>query len=141
VKLQKISLAEYVQKAGRATAASEGAPKLWLRRADATKGNDKIYFYPTPDGTYAMVIYYRAKPAILSGTATTVIGFEWDEAIVSLACAIGARRLQMYDAAKVFEEDFKNIITGIAGVYDNEDLDREDIRKPDLSYHQKGYDS
>lgn len=51
VKLSKMSLSEYIQRTGRATAASEGAPTHWLRRADTTKGNDKIYVYPTPDAT------------------------------------------------------------------------------------------
>lgn len=139
VKLSKMSLSEYIQRTGRATAASEGAPTHWLRRADTTKGNDKIYVYPTPDATYALVIYYRAKPAILTGTNTTVIGFEWDEAIVSLACAIGARRLQMYDTAAVFEEDFKNIIAGLVGIYDNEDADKQDYRKVDTAYNNYEY--
>lgn len=139
VKLDKISLADYIQRSGRSVAASEGAPTQWVRRSSATKGEDKIYFYPTPDAVYSMIAYYRAKPAILTGTDTTVIGFEWDEAIVSLACAIGAKRLQMYDTAKIFEEDFKNIIVGLNGIYDNEDLDKEDYRKVDQSYNAFKY--
>ena len=139
VKLTKISLANYIARTGRSTATSEGAPAQWLRRADATKGSDYVYLYPTPDTTYAMYMYYRAKPVVLTGTTKTVIGVEWDEPIVSLACAIGAKRLQMYDTAKVFEEDFKNIITGMIGIYDNEDFDKEDYRKVDPSYHDFGY--
>ena len=138
-KLTKLSLADYIQRTGRADSDQEGAPTHWIRRADTTKGNDKTYLFPTPDATYALVIYYRAKPAILTGSGTTVIGYEWDEAIVSLACAIGARRLQMYDTAKVFEEDFKNIVTGLVGIYDNEDLDKEDYRAVDTSYNDFKY--
>ena len=129
VKLAKISLADYIERTGRETATAEGKPREWTRRADTTKGNDKIYVYPRPDATYALVIYYRAKPAALTGTNATVIGVEWDEPIVTLACAIGAQRLQMFDAAKIYKEEFKDIIRGIACVYYQEDHDKTDYRK------------
>lgn len=134
VKLSKISLSEYLSRTGRATATAEGAPRQWVRRADATKGNDYAYLYPTPDATYAMVIYYRAKPAKLTGTNTTVIGMEWDEPIVTLACAITAMRLKDYEAVKFYKDEFKEMMLGLVGIYDNENLDKTDYRKVDPSY-------
>jgi len=139
LKLNKISLMDYLGRSGRATATAEGAPTQWVRRADATKGNDYIYLYPTPDATYAMVIYYRARPAKLTGTGTTVIGMEWDEAIVSLAISTMARRLQMYDTAEIFEKEFNGIVTGLLGLYDNEDLDKQDYRRVDEAYNNFKY--
>jgi len=134
VKLTKMSWAQYVAKTGRADSDSEDKPTEWVRHADDTKGSDKIYLYPTPDATYAMKVYYRAIPAVLTGTDTTVIGSEWDEAIVTLACVIGSLRLRDFEAAEVFKKEFKDIIRGLAGVYYQEDLDKDDYIKPSPAY-------
>jgi len=134
VKLTKISLADYIQRTGRATASAEGKPQQWVRRSSEATGYDYVFLYPTPDAAYTIYIYYRARPAKLTGTSKTVIGMEWDEAIVTLACAITAQRLKDYEAVKMYKDEFSDIVTGLVGLYDNEDLDKMDYRKVDDTY-------
>ncbi|MCK4829940.1 hypothetical protein KA005_80200, partial [bacterium] len=68
VRLNNIPTSKYVSYPGRAVTASRGKPTEWLRRGKY------IYFHPTPDAVYSMVVYYRKVPAVLTGTNTTAIG-------------------------------------------------------------------
>jgi len=132
-KLTKISWLKYIGYAGRATSTSEGKPDEWVRHADDS-GNDKIYLYKTPDAIYAMKIYYRKRPAILTGSNTTVIGAEWDEPLLQLAAIQSHNTLGEYDKADRKKKEWISVVSGMLGLYEQEDEDREDVRRPHTAY-------
>jgi hypothetical protein len=130
LKLTGISFEDYITYTGRATAASEGKPTEWVRNGDY------IYLSPTPDSAYTLYIYYRKRPAkLVDDDDTTLIGAEWDEPILRLAKALALRKLQQYDEAKTEWDNFKDMVRGVVGIYDQESFDRKDYRKTDPSYH------
>ena len=127
------NMKEYIKLTDRADTNAEGEPTRWIRYGTS------IYLHPTPDAVYALLTYYRKKPAVLTGTDTTVIGDEWDEPIVQLATYQSLIRMKLYDDAKVWRDLFIDTISGIVGIYDKEGRDAKRHLKPDPGYFQFGY--
>lgn len=128
VKLDRIGWKTYVEYTGRADASSEAAPSEYIRQGAY------IYLYPTPDAVYAMRVYYRKRPAVLTGANTTVIGAEWDEPIVKLATAQSWLRLQDLGKYKAWREEFLSDVSGLIGIYDREEEDEDGFIRPDTAY-------
>jgi len=113
--LRPIGWAEYVERTGKATTASRGAPTEWVR------SGSYIYLSPTPDATDSLYIYYRKRPTLLSsGTDVTAIGAEWDEVIVRMAACQSFLQLGMGDRLKVEKEELNDAIGGLLGIYNQE---------------------
>jgi len=68
---------------------------------------------------------------VLSGSATTVIGEEWDEAILSLAAYIGFSWTHEYEKAEKRKDEFIGLVSGLIGLYDKEEKGAEDILHAD----------
>ena len=128
-KLHNISWMDYIGKTGRATSSQKSNPSNWVTRGSY------IYLFPTPDATYVLKVYYRKRPAALTGTGTTDIGSEWDDILENLAIYQSFMRLGEPEKAKFYYEHYMNMISDILGIYDREDLDRESKRKPHPSYY------
>jgi len=130
VRLNNIPTSKYVEYPGRAVTASRGKPTEWLRRGKY------IYFHPTPDAVYSMVVFYRKIPAILSSTSKTVIGVEWDEVILQIAYIIGKEWLGEYDKANAMKKTLAESFAGLIGIYDLEELARRQIDsgKPESTF-------
>ena len=117
--LENISWKEYKGYTGRADSNAEATPREWTRRGDT------IYLHPTPDAVYALTIYYQKIPAVLTGTGTTDIGVEWDEAILKLAVVFGLMKLKRYEEAAIEKKAWIQLLEGITGMYDKERRDRD----------------
>ena len=128
-KMDNIGWREYIAKTGRATAASESEPKFW-----ATYGS-YLYLYPTPDDAYALTVYYRKRPAVLTGTDVTVIGAEWDEAVTKLAVVKSMLKMKRYDDFKIEKDEFMDMLASKIGFYADERMDANIIVKPDIAYN------
>ena len=100
----------YVAQAGRADASCEARPSCWIPYGD------KLYLYPTLNAEYNFRIYYRKRPALLTGTNTTVIGAEWDEPILMLAVIRGFMLLRDFEKAKEWRERFVTTVQGLMGM-------------------------
>ncbi len=124
-RLDWISWPEYVGKTDKATAANENKPTFWHWRG----GN--IYLYPTPDASYSMTVYYKKLPAELTGTAATVLGQEWDDIIVELACYYGRMWTNEYDRAEVSMKAAKAKMIELVDTYNSQERARRDRVQPD----------
>lgn len=120
------SWGEYVDQTGRATASSENKPTEWIRNGTY------IYLHPTPDATYNLRVYYRKIPIDLATTATTVIGEEWDDIIISLAKIKGQLWLGEKDNLKENKDEWFEKVDGLIGIYAEEDRDINERAKPAL---------
>ncbi len=130
-KLDKITPREYVENTGRTTSASYSLPAKWTRGVD---GN-KIHLYPTPDDTYALSIYYRRRPAIMSDDAdTTEIGEEWDEVILKLATAQSLMRLKDFQNAAIWQQGFMADLADKMNFVLKEAVDSKHWVRPDYIY-------
>lgn len=128
-KLVNIPWREYLRQTGRAVADSESAPTKWVRFGS------NIYLYPTPDATYALSVYYRKIPAVLSsGSDTTVIGAEWDEPILKLAVIQTFMRYAEYEKAEIEKREWIDMMASKVGMYYREESDRQTYMKPDFTY-------
>ena len=97
----------------------QGPPNEWHR------SQDRIYLHPTPGSTLSLEIWGRKKPTALSAADdVTLIGNEWDEAILKLAVAQSLSRLRDDDGSKAAKAEFVEIIIGLIGVYGEETKDR-----------------
>ena len=100
----------YTEQTGRADADTEGEAIHW------TPYSNKLYLYPTLDASYNFTVYYRKRPAVLTGTQVTAIGAEWDEPILQLATIHGLTRLRDFDSAKVWKAEFIDTVGGLMGL-------------------------
>lgn len=133
-KLTAISLDKYLSYTDRDDTDAEGEPTEWVRMAEAATSGTRIMLHPTPDDTYSLYIYYRKRPTVLSGSNTTVLGAEWDLPITLLATYQSMMRLREYENAERFKEAWQDQMRELVGIYDEEKLDRDEIRKPKSSY-------
>jgi len=126
--LEWIPIREYFKKTDRYDSASRGAPTKW------TRFGAYIYLHSTPDTAYTLIRAYRKIPTELTGETATVIGTEWDPLILELATYKAYTWLQMFDQAKSIKDNVKDMLLGLAGIYDTEELGRDvQIRPaPDL---------
>lgn len=104
----------YLDQTGRADTTKEGKPKFY------TRYGSYIYQYPTPDAIYAETVWYRKRPAALTGTTATAIGEEWDEVILELACYKGFRWIHDYDKAAACKEEIQAMLQDRLGIYTQE---------------------
>jgi hypothetical protein len=133
-RLPRISWSNYLSRSGRATTSSEGAPSYWTRYGDS------IYFYATPDTTYTENLYYRKIPAVLSNTTDkTVLDAAWDEIILDLATIKGFESIQEFDKVGSWEKILTDKLPDRIGIYDKEDLSRQDIFTPSIIYINNEY--
>ena len=120
VDLDYIKPNKYFGYTDRSDTSAEGEP------TEYTRSDDYIFLHPTPDDTYVLEILYRKRPAVLTGTNTTIIGEEWDDAILALAAFIGFSWTHEYDKAKERKDEFMGIVSGIIGIYDIEEKTARD---------------
>jgi hypothetical protein len=133
-KLTQLALRDYAHKTGRADTNAEGDPQYWVR------SGSYIYLYPTPDATYALTMYYRKRPAVLSGESdVTVLGAEWDEPVLTLAIIKGMMRLHMYDQAKLEKAAWDEMMESKIALASNEEQDRNAVLKPNMEGLDYGY--
>ena len=131
-KLRRINMRQYIKKTGRADTDSEGEPSRYVRNGAY------IYIYPTPDDAYTLRTYYRKRPAVLTGSNTTVIGAEWDESILNLATIKGMLKLRMYEDFKMWKAEWIESVGAKMGIYEDEQEDTGDILRPDIAYLSYG---
>lgn len=131
-KLDQIRWKSYVEYTDRSTAASEGKPSEWVRRGDY------IYIHPTPDAAYSLTIYHKKLPDDLSGTNTTILGAEWDDAIVELAAYLMFVWQGEFEKAKYAKAEFAEIAAGLANLYNQEQKDSDESWRPSSAYMSRG---
>ena len=128
VKLDWMPVSWYVGQTDRSTAASEGAPQKW------TRDGGRIWLWPTPDAVYSLEVWYRRTVADLSSSQVTLIGAEWDPAILALAAYKGHLWMGDYEKVKADKEEYLDIVTGLIGVYNREEQDRNEHILADPDY-------
>jgi len=106
---------EYIRRTDRADSNSYAAPQEWCRIGGY------YYFWPTPDDAYVLEILRRTIPSPLSGTSTSVLGAEWDPAILYLAGWIGFDAQGEVARADREKENFIEYVDGLVGIYYNEE--------------------
>jgi hypothetical protein len=127
-KLDWMPTSWYVSQTDRADTTAEAPPAKWNR-----DGN-YIWLHPTPAGAYDMEVWYRKVAASLDGAQVTLIGAEWDPAIIALASYKGHIWLGEYDRAKPDKEEYIDIVTGLINVYSREETDRNEHFEVDDQY-------
>lgn len=128
-KLSNISWGEYIKKKGREDSDSYGDPLKW------THYGNRIYFYPTPDATNSLTVYYRKRPAKMSDdTDVTAIDEMWDEPIQLLANIQAMTRFKMYEQAESEKKEWLEMMSGKFGFLAKEERDRRTFFEPDPSY-------
>ena len=133
-KLVNIPHSEYVGYTSRTDTAAEGQPTSWVRQGTY------IYLYPTPDATYALRIYYRKIPVVLSvDGAVTEIGDEWDDVIVQLAVYYGKFWTGDYEGAKMAREDVNDRIASLISIYGKEKRAMSKYYHLDETYNDYSY--
>ena len=128
-----IKPAKYFKYTDRSNTDAEGEP------TEYTRHGSYVYLHDTPAATYSLEIDYRKIPAVLSGTATTEIGEEWDEAILSLAAYIGFSWVHEYEKAEKRKEEFIGLVSGLIGIYDKEEKGAEDTLHADPAGKDYGF--
>jgi len=123
--LNRIKPGKYLDYTDRSDTDAEGEPTEW------TRIGGYLYLHSTPDDEYDMEIEHRKIPADLSGTETTEIGAEWDEAILCLAAYTGFSWLHEYEKAEARKDEFIGLVSGLIGIYDIEERDAKDTLHAD----------
>jgi hypothetical protein len=124
----------YTAQTGRVDADSESEASYW------TPYGNKLYLYPTLDAEYNFTIYYRRRPSLLTGTAVTVIGAEWDEPILQLATIQGLTRLREFDKVKGWKDEFIDTVSSLMGLQTRQARYTRDRLIPSTQHTQKhGY--
>ena len=134
--LEKIKPREYFKFTDRGTAAAEDKPTRWTHAAGGSN-RGYIYLYPTPDDTYAVTRYARMLPTALTGSATTVIGTEWDDVVLKAAVWLARMRLNDFARAKDDKATLDEMIRGIKGLYDRENINMKEGVIPDPAWHNR----
>uniref|UniRef100_A0A6M3KXW4 Uncharacterized protein n=1 Tax=viral metagenome TaxID=1070528 RepID=A0A6M3KXW4_9ZZZZ len=133
-KLVNVPHSEYVGYTSRTDTTAEGQPTSWVRQGTY------IYLYPTPDATYALRIYHRKIPVVLSvDGAVTEIGDEWDDIIVQLAVYYGKFWTGDYEGAKMAREDVNDRIASLISIYGKEKRAMSKYFHLDEAYKDYGY--
>jgi len=131
VKLDWIPWTKYIGYTDRTDTTKEGDPTEW------TRNGGKIYLHPTPDAVMTMTVFYKKRPAELSGDQQTLIGAEWDDVIMALATYKGYRWLGDADHAKAIREEIMESISGLVTIYDGEEKARNEYFRPDEGYSRR----
>jgi hypothetical protein len=123
---------EYLRKTDRADTNAYTDPSHW------THIETYYYFWPTPDAANSLEILRRKIPDPLTGTGTTDIGEEWDEAILYLASWIGHDWLGEIELADRAKDNFTEYVKGLIAIYYNEE--KAGHKTYGLSAQSKRYD-
>jgi hypothetical protein len=129
--MEQIPWREYLKKSDRMDTSVEGKPTMW------TRSGSYIYLYPTPDSAYNLYVYYRKRPALLTGTNTTAIGAEWDEPIVYLATYKAFLQMGRYQESTLMKNEFLSQVSSLMGIYDQEERDQDMQIYPDMSEYKE----
>lgn len=106
---------DYVRRMDRDNENARGKPLEWTRL------DEKVYFWPTPDGAYNIEALMRKHVTQFSlGADTSGVGIEWDSAILNLAAHIGHTALGEDDKADRAKGLFLDHIEGVIGIYFHE---------------------
>lgn len=133
-RLRWIPWGKYLGYTDRADTNAEGPPTEWVGYGGY------VYLHPTPGAAYTIQAYYRKKPTLLSAASDkTVIGSEWDEAIVDIATYLGKVYMRQFDEAKVFKAEATEKLAGVITSYDQEELSRNEYFQPDPNSISPGY--
>lgn len=127
-KLDWMPVPWYVSQTDRSDTTAEGPPTKW------TRDGSRIYLHPTPAGVYDIEVWYRKIAQSLEGVQTTLIGAEWDPAIIALAAYKGHVWLGEHDRARPDKEEYIDIVTGLINVYSREESDRNEHFEVDSQY-------
>lgn len=87
---------QYTQYTQGDTSSSTGVPVYWFISGVGDNSRYQMTFYPTPDGTYTITVFYTKRPTDLatSPTATSpIIPEPWDDSLITRATARGWRQL------------------------------------------------
>jgi hypothetical protein len=132
IHLEWLAHPEYISKSDRDDTTAEGNSTYWVR------SGGYIWLYPTPDGTHALTIHYRKRPADLSGDSdVTVLGEEWDDVILELAVAIGRDWANEPEKALYSRKMAESMAKDIMDVYNREEKARRDGLHPDSAWSNK----
>lgn len=127
--LDHISWQDYIEYTDRTTAASEGDATEWVRHGSY------IYLHPTPGTTGdTFTIYYKKLVADLTGTQTTDIGAEWDDAIIELATYKMFVAIHDYEKAKYAKDSFVEMAAGLSDIYSKEEENSTLSIEPSSAY-------
>jgi len=131
--LEQVSWREYIKYPDRFDTTAEGEPNEWVR------AGDYYYLHPTPDtSSESIYVYYRKIPAVLTGTNTTVLDPAWDEPILQLALIIGKTWLKEYPEAEEMKKEWLDNVSGMMGIYKQEELASGKDMKPEHSAIMNG---
>lgn len=122
---------DYLRKTDRADSNAYADPSHW------THIDAYYYFWPTPDAANTLELLRRKIPDPLDGAETTIIGEEWDEAILYLASWIGHDWLGEIELADKAKDNFKEYVKGLIAIYYNEEKAGHDTYG--LSAQSKNY--
>lgn len=106
-KLNWISLRQYTSFLDRADTGAEGAPREYHRDGNV------IWLHPTPDKVYNLEAWIRKRHPLWEGDNPTLIGAEWDDAIIELAAYKAHTWVGEFERAKAAKEAYLDIATGI----------------------------
>jgi hypothetical protein len=106
-KLSWISLRQYTSFLDRADVSARNSPREYHR-----DGN-KVWLHPTPDKVYNLEAWIRQRHPVWSGDDSTLIGAEWDDAILELAAYKAHSWIGEMDRAKTAKDEFMQIATSI----------------------------
>ena len=129
-RLDWIPWTEYIKKTDKSDTSSENEPLKWIR------SGGYLFLYPTPDAVYAMTVYYKKRPADLSGASdVTVIGKEWDDIILEVATFMARNWMNEPERAEIAKKTAAEMIGGLMTVYGAEErARRETVRPSEDSY-------
>ena len=127
-RLRWIPEAKYVNYADRDNTSAYSNPTEWARL------ENKIYVHPTPNSDVSITVFYKQMPTLLTGEATTAIGGEWDEVIVSIATYKAMLWLGEYEKAEIVKGEIVDLLTAIIPPVHQEEKDRREWRRPDEAY-------
>jgi hypothetical protein len=130
--LDYITPREYFKNTDRYDADKRSTPTEW------TRFTSYIYLHPTPDAAYTLIRAYRKIPTLLTGTTGTVIGAEWDPVILEFAVYKAMSWLQEFEKAKFIKEEVKDMLVGLAGIYEPEELQRDVMMRPSILLRTPG---
>jgi hypothetical protein len=128
-RLHWIPEAKYVNYTDRTNTASFGKPTEWCRIGS------RLYLHPTPglDICY-LNVFYKQIPTDLTGDLTTIIGSEWDEAIVILATYKALQWLGEYEKGIIVKAELVDVLKSVIPPIHEEERDRREWVRPDEAY-------
>jgi len=103
IPLEGISKYQYYEWTSGNISTTTGTPVNWFLNGVGSNGRYQITWYPTPNATLSVIVYYKQEPTelVLSPTATSMIIPEpWDDVVVHKATARAWRMLGDMDMSR-----------------------------------------